>query len=102
MYASLFVQAGLTSRKKASSKQSAAAEAEATEERYEVPADFDAAVLGAPDFSSKGMADKTMAALFLKRWWELRSQVMQQYSVTLGRVVLLPGLAAASSANLTH
>ncbi len=85
MFASLVVQAGLTSTKRASSRQSAAAEAEAAEERYEVPADFDAAVLGTPDFSSKGMAEKTLAALFLKRWWELRSKVMQQHSVMVGR-----------------
>lgn len=102
-YLSLVVQAGLKSAKKASSRQSAATEAAAAEERYEVPADFDAAVLGTPDFSSKGMAEKTMSALFLKRWWELRSKVMRQHKVMIGVASLLPSLAAGSSrrANLT-
>ncbi len=104
MYVNLFVQAGLKPAKKASSRQSAAAEAEAAEERYEVPADFDAAVLGTPDFSSKGMGEKTMAVLFLKRWWELRSKVMQQHKVMIGTASLLLSLAAGSSrsADMIH
>ncbi len=104
MYVCLVVQAGLKPAKKASSRQSAAAEAEAAEEMYEVPADFDAAVLGTPDFSSKGMGEKTMAALFLKRWWELRSKVTQQHKMMIGIASLLPSLAAGSSrsADMTH
>ena len=104
MYACLIVQAGLKPTKKASSRQSAAAEAEAAEERYEVPADFDAAVLGTPDFSSKGMAEKTMAALFLKRWWDLRSKVTQQHNVMIGIASLLPSLASGNSrtADMSH
>ena len=104
MYVCLVVQAGLKPAKKASSRQPAAAEAEAAEEMYEVPADFDAAVLGTPDFSSKGMGEKTMAALFLKRWWELQSKVTQQHKMMIGIASLLPSLAAGSSrsADMTH
>ncbi|KAL0042386.1 hypothetical protein WJX77_010878 [Trebouxia sp. C0004] len=90
-------QAGLRPAKKASSKQSAAAEAEAAEERYEVPADFDAAVLGTPDFSSTGMAEKTMAALFLKRWWELRSKDPEAVHETYKKGQHLRGVDAANA-----
>ncbi|KAA6429373.1 MAG: hypothetical protein FRX49_00767 [Trebouxia sp. A1-2] len=90
-------QAGLKSAKKASSRQSAATEAAAAEERYEVPADFDAAVLGTPDFSSKGMAEKTMSALFLKRWWELRSKDAEAVHETYKKGQHLKGVDAANA-----
>ena len=44
-------------------------------EAYQVPADFDAAQLGQPDFSSKQMAERSLPAVFLKRWLDLRDQV---------------------------
>lgn len=44
-------------------------------EPYQVPADFDTAQLGQPDFSSKQMAERSLPAVFLKRWLELRDQV---------------------------
>ena len=50
----------------------AAASADAV---YEVPADFDPCVLGQPDFGSKDAGEKTLAVLFVRRWWELRDQV---------------------------
>ncbi|DBA85227.1 TPA: hypothetical protein ACH3X2_005930 [Trebouxia sp. C0005] len=91
------LEAGLKSAKKASSRQSAATEAAAAEERYEVPADFDAAVLGTPDFSSKGMAEKTMSALFLKRWWELRSKDAEAVHETYKKGQHLKGVDAANA-----
>ena len=53
----------------------AAAAAAVADETYTVPEDFEAAVLGQPDFSSKADAERTMADLFVKRWWDLREQV---------------------------
>ena len=40
-----------------------------------MPEDFDPAVLGQPDIASKADAERTMADLFVKRWWDLREQV---------------------------
>lgn len=63
--------------KKRAAKDEAVAEAAdgAGEDIYIVPAEFDPAVLGQPDFSSKEDAERTMADLFVKRWWALREQV---------------------------
>ena len=62
---------------KAAAKAEAAAEAAAGagEDTYTVPEGFDPAVLGQPDFSSTADAERTLADLFVKRWWDLREQV---------------------------
>lgn len=52
----------------------AGAAAAAGEAVYKVPADFDPAVLGEPDFSSQAAGERTLGALFLKRWLDLRDQ----------------------------
>ena len=49
--------------------------ATATKAPFQVPADFGAAQLGEPDFSSKQMAERSLPALFLRRWLHLREQV---------------------------
>ena len=68
------------SKKKSTAKAAATAEAAAEaaaagDDIYIVPEDFDAAVLGQPDFSSMADAERTLADLFVKRWWDLREQV---------------------------
>lgn len=74
----LMLQAAKRSRKKSTSKTAAKAESGAAgDDIYIVPEDFDPAVLGQPDFSSKADAERTMADLFVKRWWDLREQVGQ-------------------------
>lgn len=45
------------------------------DDMYIVPEDFDPVVLGQPDFSSTADAERTLADLFVKRWWDLREQV---------------------------
>lgn len=69
------------SKKKSTAKAAATAEAAAEaaaagDDIYIVPEDFDAAVLGQPDFSSMADAERTLADLFVKRWWDLREQVI--------------------------
>lgn len=73
------LQAAKRSKKKPTSKAAAKAESAAAgdDDIYIVPEDFDPAVLGQPDFSSKADAERTMADLFVKRWWDLREQVGQ-------------------------
>lgn len=44
---------------------------------YKLPADFDAAVLGQADLSSKQAAEKSLPQLFLQRWLDLHGQVTQ-------------------------
>lgn len=64
------------SKKKSTSRAGAKAEAGgASDDIYIVPEDFDPAVLGQPDFSSREEAERAMADLFVKRWWDLREQV---------------------------
>ena len=71
------------SKKKSTSKAAAKAEAAAAaaaaggggDDMYTVPEDFDPAVLGQPDFSTSADAERTLADLFVKRWWDLREAV---------------------------
>lgn len=69
------------SKKKSASKAAATDEAAADgaaggdDDIYIVPEDFDPVVLGQPDFSSTADAERTLADLFVKRWWDLREQV---------------------------
>lgn len=73
------------SRKKSTSKVAPKAEAaaEATaaagggggDDTYTVPEGFEPSVLGQPDFSTAADAERTLADLFVKRWWDLREQV---------------------------
>ena len=70
------LQAAKRSKKKSTSKAAATADsAAAGEDVYNVPEEFDPAVLGQPDFSSREDAERTMANLFVKRWWDLWEQV---------------------------
>ena len=59
----------------AGASATAAAAAASADTVYEVPADFDPAVLGEPDFSSQASGEKTLAVMFVRRWWELRDKV---------------------------
>ncbi len=92
------LQAVLKTAKKGSKRASSAAAAgeegdggtaAASDVAYEVPPDFDPALLGAPDFTSKASAEKSMAAVFLKRWWDLRDQVMLLHTVGFMSALLL-------------
>ena len=67
--------AAVPTSSKRSKKQSAPQAAEAGSDTYKVPEGFDATELGQPDFSSKAEAERTLADLFVKRWWSLREQV---------------------------
>ena len=60
---------------KAEAAAEAAAAAAAGDDTYTVPEDFDPAVLGQPDLSTTADAERTLASLFVKRWWDLREQV---------------------------
>lgn len=74
------------SQKKSTSKVAPKAEAaaEATpaaggggggDDTYTVPEGFEPSVLGQPEFSTNADAERTLADLFVKRWWDLREQV---------------------------
>ena len=57
-------------------------------------------MLGAPDFTSKAMAEKSMAALFLKRWWDLRDEVMLMLSAATAALLGLYTMVAATGCHI--